>query len=365
MNQRQLTVLAVLAVIAVAATFAVLRTSAPTVESDRRGERVLRDLAEKANTITGITVREGADTLALARRDERFVAAESGYPIKPEPVRDLVASSAQLTYEEARTADPARYADLGLADPGATKGAGKEIAFTAAGGTLGDLVVGNRDSTVGGAAGGEFVRLAGAPQTFLVRGSVQLPSTRSEWFVPVDFDVKRDEIKKIELAGGGRSGVTATAEKPGELKLADVPEKRTADTFKVSRLMTLVDSFAFQDVRRETKPADDARRMVVDADDGLRLVFTGVGDVTEGWVRIAAEATNDAKQDKAKAIVAKVAGYDFRLPSNQTEILAWTITDVTDEQKDEPPPAPPGARMPGMPPGMQLPPGMSLPPGAR
>jgi hypothetical protein len=365
MNQRQLTVLAVLAVLAIAATFAVLRTSATTVASDHRGERVLPSLAENANTITGITVRDGADTLALARRDEHFVAAASGYPVKPEPVRNLVASSAELTYEEARTADPARYADLGLADPAAAKGAGKEIAFATAGGTLGDFVVGNRDSTVGGAAGGEFVRLAGAPQTFLARGNVQLPSTRSEWFVPVDFDVKRDEIKKIELVGGGRDSVTATAEKPGELKLADVPEKRTADTFKVSRLMTLIDSFTFQDVRKETKPADDARRMAVDVDDGLRLVFTSVGDITEGWVRITAEATSDAKQDKAKAIAAKVAGYDFRLPSNQAEILGWTITDVTDEQKGEPPPAPPGARMPGMPPGMQLPPGMSLPPGAR
>jgi hypothetical protein len=65
----------------------------------------------------------------------------------------------------------------------------------------------------------------------------------------------------------------------------------------------------------------------------LRLVVTSVGDITEGWVQIAAEATNDAAKDKAKLIASKVEGYDFRLPSNQAEILGWTITDLTDEQK--------------------------------
>ena len=47
----------------------------------------------------------------------------------------------------------------------------------------------------------------------------------------------------------------------------------------------------------------------------------------------AQEATNDAAKDKAKLIASKVDGYDFRLPSNQAEILGWTVTDLTDEQK--------------------------------
>lgn len=242
MNRTQLIILAVLAALAIGATAAVLNTSAPTVASDRRGERVLPGLVEKANTITAITVRDDADPLTLARNGNRYVAANSGYPVKTDPVRDLVASSAELIYEEARTSDPARYADLGLADPGAPKGAGKEIIFGTAGGEIADFVVGARDTTVGGAAGGEFIRIKGQSQTFLVRGDVRLPATRADWFVPVDFDVKRDEIKKIALTGGDRGEVTATADKPGELKLAEVPEKRSADSFKVGRLMTLVNS---------------------------------------------------------------------------------------------------------------------------
>jgi hypothetical protein len=334
MNAKHLTTLAVLAAISVGLTAWVLQTSAPTVASDRRGETIVPSLAAKANDLTGLSIRDGAGTLAIDRRDNRFVASDSGYPIKTDAVRDVVASSAELSFQEARTSDPARYGDLGLADPGA-KDAGKEVTFRTAGGELASFVVGNRDTSVGGPTGGVFVRLKGQPQTFLARGDVRLPVVRSDWFVGFDLDVKRNEIKKVELTGGGRDGVTASAnaDKPGELVLADVPEKRNADTFKVSRLATLVESFTFQDVRKATKPADDARRMVVDAGDGLRLVLTTVGDITEGWLQIAAEATSDAAKDKAKLIASKVDGYDFRLPSNQAEILGWTITDVTDEQK--------------------------------
>jgi hypothetical protein len=334
MNPKHLTTLTVLAAISVGATVWVSRTGAPTVASDRRGETVLPSLIAKANDITSLSIRDSAGTLVIERRDNRFVAADSGYPVKTDAVRDVVASSAELAFEESRTADPARYGDLGLADPGAKK-AGKEISFRTASGELASFVVGNRDATVGGPAGGIFIRVKGQPQTFLARGDVRLPVVRSDWFVGFDLDVKRSEIKKVEITGGGRDNVTASAnpDKPGDLALANVPEKRSPDTFKVSRLATLVGSFTFQDVRKATKPAEDARRMVVDAGEGLRLVFTALGDLTEGWVQIAAEATNDAAKDKAKLIASKVDGYDFRLPSNQAEILGWTVTDITDEQK--------------------------------
>jgi hypothetical protein len=341
MKGRQLTILAGLAAISVVATALVVRTSAPTVASDRRGEPVLPSLVSRTNDVTAVTVREGTETLAIERRDNRFVTAESGFPVKTDTVRELLASSGELRFEEARTSDAARYGDLGLADPGA-KGndkdgaavAGKEVIVRASASELADFVVGSRDPTVGGPVGGVYVRLKSGPQTFLARGNVQLPSSRSDWFVAVDLDVKRSEIKKIELSGGGGEDVTANAEKPGELTLANVPEKRVADAFKVSRLGTLVESFTFQDVRKATKAADDARRMIVDTEDGLRLTFTSVGDLTEGWVQIAAAAQvpDDAKQAKAKLIASKVDGFEFRLPSSQADLISWTITDLTNDK---------------------------------
>lgn len=334
MNSRQLAILAALAVVSVAATAVVLRTSTPTVASDRRGERVLPALADKANEITGLTFRKGSDTLSMERRNAIFVAAESGFPVKTDAVRDLLASSIELTFEEGRTSDPARYGDLGLADPGESNG-GTEIAVRTAGGDVADFVVGNHDSTVGGPVGGEFVRLKGGSQTWLVRGNVRLPSARSDWFEGVDLGVKRSEIKKIEVSGGGRDPVTVTAvaDKPGQFTLENVPEKRVEDTYRVSRLTSPIEGFRFEDVRKATKLPDEPRRLVAEIGDGLKLIFTGVGDPSDGWVQIAAEATNDAARDKAKAIAAKVDGFEFRLPGNQAEVLGWTNAELTNEQK--------------------------------
>src|SRR5215831_18018260 len=117
MNAKHLTPLAVLAAVSIAATAWALRTSSPTVASDRRGEAVVPSLLAKANDITGLSVHDSSGTITIERRNNRFVAADSGYPIKTDTIRDIVASSAELTFQESRTSDPNRYGDLGLADP--------------------------------------------------------------------------------------------------------------------------------------------------------------------------------------------------------------------------------------------------------
>ena len=335
MRTLQVTVLAVLAGASIVATAAVMRTGVASVASDRRGQQVLPGLAAKAGDITGLVISQDKEPLTIARHDAAFVAADSNYPVKTDAVRDLFASAVALTFEEARTSDPSRYADLGLADPGSAQSAGKEIVFRSSAGELADLIVGNRDNTVGGPVGGEFVRLKGTPQTYLVRGNVKLPGSRAEWFADLDLGVRPAAVKTIELSGGGRDGVTVTGAegKPGELALQDVPEKRVPDSFKVSRLASLIENFAFQDVRKRGKAADDPRRMVVDLNDGLRLVVTGVGEPSEGWVQLSTEATNDASKAKADALAAKVEAYDFRLPIDRTELLGSTVADLTNEQQ--------------------------------
>jgi hypothetical protein len=363
MNARQLTVLGGIAAVSVVATAAVMHTTATAVPSDHRGELVVPALRSRAGELTGITIRDGADTFTIERRGGEFVAADSGFPVRLDAVREVVTQSAGLAFNEARTSDPARYAELGLAESG--DGKGKEIVFHSANGDIADIVVGNTDTTAGSAGGGQFVRAKGQPQTWLARGTVRAPASRSGWYANVDLDTKRSEIKKITLSGGTGETITIAADdkKPGEFDLQDVPEKRESDAFKVSRVATLFDAFSFQDVRkRSASPAADARRAVADTD-GVRLTLANVGNLSDGWVQVTAEPTaTDGKPDKAKAIAAKTADFEFRLPSQQIEILGWNLKDVTNEKAEEPKPAglPPG--VPGMSP-MRIPgiPGAGIP----
>jgi hypothetical protein len=366
MNARQLTVLGGIAAVCVIATVAVLHTTATAVPTDHRGEAVVPALRNRAGELTGITIRDGADTFNIERRGSEFVAADSGFPVRLDAVREVVTQSAGLVFNEARTSDPGRYSELGLADSG--NGSGKEIEFRSANGDIADLVVGNNDNTAGSAGGGQFVRIKGQPQTWLARGTVRVPTSRTGWYANVDFDTKRSEIKKITLSGGTGDTITIAADdkKPGEFDLQNVPEKRDPDSFKVSRLATLFDGFSFQDVRKRSgAPAADARRAVADAD-GVQVTLTNVGNLTDGWVQVTAEpSAADGKPDKAKAITAKTADFEFRMPSQLTEILGWNLKDVTNEQPEEQPK--PAGLAPGAPAGspMRLP-GAGIPglPGA-
>lgn len=49
--------------------------------------------------------------------------------------------------------------------------------------------------------------------------------------------------------------------------------------------------------------------------------------------QLSAEATNNAQRERANAIAAKVEGFDFRLPADRAELLGWTNTELTTEQK--------------------------------
>jgi hypothetical protein len=356
MNPKHLTPLAVVAILSIAATAVTLNNGTATIASDRRGETVLPSLLAKANDITALSIRDQTGTFAIERQDPRrcapiaagpqsprpcFVAVDSGYPVKTDLVSDLVSSSETLTYEESRTSDPQRYGDLGLADPDTkdakdAKDAGREIAFRTAAGELADFIVGKTDPSTGSVGGGEFIRLKSEPQTFLTRGSVRVPAARSEWFVAFDLNIKRNEITKVVVTGGGRDDVTATAapDKPGTLRLETVPEKRTPEDFKIDRLATMVEGFTFQDVRKSTEGAGDSRHMIVYAGDDVRLTFTSVGKLSDGWVRIAVKASG-AASEKAQLLESRVQGFDFKLPANLTEILGWTVTDLTSEPKDK------------------------------
>jgi hypothetical protein len=373
MNARQLTVLGGIAAVCVVATAAVMHTTATAVPSDHRGDPVVPSLRSRAGELTGITIRDGADTFAIERRGGEFVAADSGFPIRLDAVREVVTQSAGLTFNDARTSDPGRYSELGLAETG--DGRGKEIVFRAGNGDIADIVVGNNDTTAGSAGGGQFVRIKGQPQTWLARGTVRVPANRTGWYANVDFDTKRSEIKKVALSGGIGETITiaADAKKPGEFDLENVPENREPDSFKVSRLATLFDAFSFQDVRKRTAPAAaDARHIVADAD-GVRVTLTNVGNLADGWVQVSAEpSATDGKPDKAKAITTKTADFEFRLPNQEAEVLGWNLKDVTTEEQPKPAGLAPGAGLPpGLPPGLRLPglPGGGIPgaaiPGAR
>ena len=336
MNKKQIIVLAALAAASAAATHFTLRSAPQSIASDRRGERVFPALLQRANDVTSITIRDEDKAFTVERRDNGFFDKDSRYPARPEAFRDMVAGAATLAFEESKTADPARYGDLGLADVGQGEKSGREVIMRdAKGEALANVIVGNRDNTVGGARGGMFLRFSNNPQSWLARGELRVPAPYAAWFEINLINLNRDALAKLELRGGGMDEVTITSEPKGaELKLINEVEGRAPDSGKLMRLSFMVDPLSFQDVRAPTaEPAPDARKLIAYAHNGLKITVTSIGPVTDGWVKMAVEPTSEESKTQAAELAPKIHGFEFKLSKNDSDMLAWGLMDFTTEPK--------------------------------
>ena len=337
MNVKQIGILTILAAASVGAASYTLRTGAQGFATDKRGQTVFPGLVQRANDVASLTIRDAERSYTIEKRADGFYDKDSGYPAKADAFRDVVSGAALLSFEETKTADPARFGDLGLADPGASPEAiGREVTLRdAKNEALGSLTVGNRDTTVGGAAGGSYIRLPGQKQAWLVRGEVRVPIPQAAWFEINLVNIGRDALAGLHLSGGGLDEIIAVSDKKGDdLKIANAPEGRETEGGKTMRLSFMVDPISFQDVRKSAgEPKADARRMVVTSRNNYRVTYTSIGDVADGWVRFAVDATEEAGKAEAEELSKKMVGFDFKLAQHEIDMLKWGLMDVTAEAK--------------------------------
>lgn len=321
-----------------------------------RGEALVPGMTNAANDIGSLTVDLGDTKTVVTREGDRFVD-QTGYPIKQSLVAEIAANLALMRIEERKTADPDRLKDLRLADPGAEQGGGERLTVTSqSGSTIADLILGERDYTVGGTRGGQFIRRAGNPQSFLVRGSLSVPLSRSSWFDPRLTDVGRGDITAITAMAGAAKQWELTR---GESDLAPqgLSNGAEADTDKVGSAARLVGPIRFTDVRKagEAPPPADAVTIKVETKTGLTLTLaslktapapaseekpadpaeakpadakdTTASDEETRWVRISVASSQEESADQAKELAGKVDGFEFRLSTSDYEKFTWTSAD--------------------------------------
>lgn len=298
-----------------------------------RGERLLPDFANKAEDIARIEVTGPNQATVLENTPTGF-RDSTGFPADPEAIQTLITSLALLNIEERKTADPTRFFELDLAEPDADGGAGTRVVFTDADGdVIVDLVIGKRDFTVGGVDGGQFVRTSGRPASYLVEGQVKAPARRAGWFQTRLFETDPAAISAMLLEP--LTGPPIELERQGEQieLIGDPPDGRTLDRSKVDRVTRMLSNLTFEDVRLRDDAEDEriARLTTVTAD-GIQLVMTRIlADETdkEIWVRIKAEALENAVETRVADLNALTEGREFRLNSLDGAVFGWSIEELT------------------------------------
>jgi hypothetical protein len=339
MNTKQVAAHGVIALVAVSLTSYTYSVSPQLNTSDRRGVVVFPELVAKANDIATISIRDKDRTITIERNEKGFFDKDSKYPVKPELFRDLVGNAATLSFEEAKTSDEKRYVDLGLADPEKEKSdkAGREVTIRdGKNNVLATFWVGNRENSVGGARAGQYMRFGSDKQTWLVRGTTNVPAPHTAWFEINFFNMNKDALESIDISGGDLPEIKFVSAKKGDdIRLASpVPEGRKEDTNKSLRVAFMVDPLSFEDVRQpkeELKPT--GRKLVAKDRDGLVVTVQSVGKFEDGWVRLTVEGTTDDSKKRAEGLKPKMEGFEFKLIPRYFEIMGWKLEDFTEEVK--------------------------------
>ncbi len=349
MQPKTLTGLLVVTAAAVAVAAASSWTQPGSATTDKRGEALFPGLAEQANQLTTFKFDAGDWQTEIRRDGERYLDA-SGFPVKLDPIRSAIAGLSTLTYEEAKTSDPERYADLELADPSPDTGAGRLISLRANDQVLAELVVGERDLTVGGMSGGIFARQPGQQQTWLLRGSVPLPADRSDLFETQLLDWNSDDVAGLRVSGANEALQLNSAKAGEPLQATNPAPNAKIDAKKVLALGAVVNNLRFDDVRKAGADRSVEGSLQYESRAGVQVTLERLANVTAGanadaateatddtaqrWVRLrvnTTEAASDEGREQARALAAKADGFEFQLSESTWEAVAQTPADLQAE----------------------------------
>lgn len=334
MNQKSFLILCGATALSLTAAGATLFGGGNAPAFSEAGERLFPALIDASADVAKLEVREGDFAITIEARDGVFVEVASGFPVDPEPLRDLVSGMTMATIAEAKTTDPARHGDLQLAAVGAEEGAGSEtIFFNVDGDTIAHVIAGQRDFTLGGVTGGQFVRRGEEDATWLVHARLDPPNSRSGWFDTRLMDVDATEIAgaTLDTAEGtviSMSGADGTLTIDPMLMTGRVPSEN-----QLNRIVRLFETLDFADVRAGIATYGEPAGPSLQASlgDGTIVTLSQVG-VTEGeeqtrWFRVEASGNTELSDE----VATKTAGFEFSLSSSDAEVFNWTLDDLTEE----------------------------------
>lgn len=330
MNQKSFLMLGGATALSLVAAGATLFGSGNAPAFAEAGEPLFPGLAEASADVASLEIREGDFAITIESRDGVFVDAASGFPVDPDPLRDLVSGMTMATIAEAKTADPARHADLQLAAIGDDEGAGSEIILRDGDGdTLAHVIAGQRDFTLGGVTGGQYVRRGDEDATWLVHARLDPPISRAGWF----------DTRLMEVDAALLTGATLTTEDGSVIAMSGADGTLTIDPLlmtgrvpaenQLNRIVRLFETLDFADVRASMASDSEAAGPALQAslEDGTTITLTQVsgsdGADETRWFRIDVSGNTE--------LASTTAGFEFSMSSSDAEVFSWTLDDLTEE----------------------------------
>ena len=302
-----------------------LTSGAPTDAHPRTGSPVLSE-EDLTSEVARIEVRLADDRYSLVRSGESWhMDSALGYPVRLEQVGALLTGLSELSWGEAKTADPRKFDRIGLADPD-EGGNGAELRlFDENGNRIAGLILGRRDGRL-------YLRNTTESLAFQAEGDLPQLQTRHGW---MDFEViailpsaiegavlepgNGERLHLVRKANGGPRDFIPGPAHQGERLVSGLAA--ATPSLALSRFSPL-----------DVKPAAELEtsrvaRHVTLTKDGLEVVTDAFEEADGYYLTIhAVEADEGAR--RAADINARAEGWAFRVSRFDWADFVVPISDI-------------------------------------
>jgi hypothetical protein len=278
----------------------------------------LAQLETLAADTDGIDIYQGASSPAVSlRRLEASwrVASLDGYPAQMAALRAMVQAMVEARKREPRSANRARYAELGVDDPTQRGSTGSLLVFLQGDQVLGQWVLGESSAT------GQVVRAREDTRSWLIDQVIPASTQAMDWVDSLLLNLPETSIQRIDFAAA-EQGYQMTASASG-WQVQPVPPGRTlrAQPFLAQPAQALegLRFEAVQAAKPETE-ADVLASVTYDFDDGGRIVAQRLSEEGGRWVQFQVMPGSQGQRDWT-AIAAVLRGWQFEFPVHRMATL--------------------------------------------
>ena len=333
-----LTILSFLSIILAAVS---INFNSQTYNFSDRDSVFLKNFTKNVNDITLISINSFDNNIDLIKEENSYIST-SGYPLKKGIWENLITSLSLLTIEEKKTNDPKRHVELNLLSPELNKsdieseGYATKITLTKKDGSIfSSILFGKTDPSVGGLSGGQFARMPDDNQSFLLKGAIRMPTSKSDWFESLLFTINNKDFLSASLSNKTKVFKIETNKKL--LKLS-YPKNVNfdVDQSKLNDIRETINGFYFYDVRKsKIKTLVNLPTLTFKTTSGLVLSLSSVTKDTKGesWIKISAIAKKPAAKKIAEEITNKTKGFEFLANVNTSDILRWNLKNLAATNK--------------------------------
>ncbi len=297
MNQKTLMGLVIAALVAIVAAVVLNRANKPSSEGrDEASSWLVPALLDHVNDVSKIVVT-GADNKTLAtleRGASGWVLAEKGgYAADTGKLREFLLKLGDAKLIEQKTANPEKYATLGVEDVSAKGAKGLQVELDGLAQPL-KLIVGTANPR-----GGTFVRRVGDAQSWLASGTLIVQRVAADWLKKDLVDIAADRIASVAIThpNGKTVRVAKDAKGDANFKLAELPKGREAGSeYTINGLASTLAALRFDDVlpAKDAAPTGDALKARYAMFDGV--IVDMVAWEKDGKDEVQFTASLDAEQ---------------------------------------------------------------------